>query len=150
MKRSQEEQAEIDRNRLGKVIWLISIGLILIACFGMNGGSAAGFIGGLGMIGFFVGFFLTMANKSAGELDEIHRNAQIQADQMVRMVQAGMSPGEVSNRITDMNHPKRASDSGTKEIIKGAAIGGIIAGDAGAVIGATVAKNKFDNQKKNN
>lgn len=30
MKRSQEEQAEIDRNRLGKVIWLISIGLILL------------------------------------------------------------------------------------------------------------------------
>ena len=150
MKRSQEEQAEIDRNRLGKVIWLISIGLILIACFGMNGGSAAGFIGGLGMIGFFVGFFLTMANKSAGELEEIHRNAQIQADQMVRMVQAGMSPGEVSNRITDMNQPKRTSNSGRKDIIKGAAIGAIIAGDAGAVIGATVAKNKLDNQKKNN
>lgn len=150
MKRSQEEQAEIDRNRLGKVIWLISIGLILIACFGMNGGGATGFIGGLGMIGFFVGFFLTMANKSAGELEEIHRNAQIQADQMVRMVQAGMSPGEVSNRITDMNNPKRTSNSGRKEIIKGAAIGAIIAGDAGAVIGATVAKNKLDNQKKNN
>ena len=102
------------------------------------------------MIGFFVGFFLTMTNKSAGELEEIHRNAQIQADQMVRMVQAGISPGEVSNRITDMNHPKRTLNSGRKEIIKGAAIGAIIAGDAGAVIGATVAKNKLDNQKKNN
>ena len=149
MERSPEEQAEIARNRLGKVLWLISIGLILIACFGMNGGDGAGFIGGLGMIGFFVGFFLTMANKSAEQIDEIRRNAQIQADQMIRMAQAGMSPGEVSNRITSMNHPKRTSNSGTKEIIKGAAIGGIIAGDAGAVIGATVAKNKLDSQKKN-
>ncbi len=37
--------------------------------------------------------------------------------------------------------------SETKEIIKGAVIGGIVAGEAGAVVGATIAKNKLDNQK---
>ena len=47
-----------------------------------------------------------------------------------------------------MNRPKRTSNSGTKEIIKGAVIGGVVAGDAGAVVGATVAKNKLDNEKK--
>ena len=41
--------------------------------------------------------------------------------------------------------PKAKSDA--KEIVKGAVIGGIVAGEAGAVIGATIAKNKLDNQK---
>lgn len=39
------------------------------------------------------------------------------------------------------------SSSGTKAIIKGAIVGGIIAGEAGAVVGATIAKNKLDNSK---
>lgn len=39
------------------------------------------------------------------------------------------------------------SGSGTKEIVKGAIIGGIIAGEAGAVVGAAIAKNKLDNSK---
>lgn len=39
-------------------------------------------------------------------------------------------------------------NSGTKEIIKGAVIGSIVAGDVGAVVGAVAAKNKIDNQKK--
>lgn len=36
----------------------------------------------------------------------------------------------------------------TGQIIKGAVVGGIVAGDAGAVVGAVAAKNKIDNQKK--
>lgn len=39
------------------------------------------------------------------------------------------------------------ANSGTKKIVKGAVIGGIVAGEAGAVIGATIAKNKLDNEK---
>lgn len=39
-------------------------------------------------------------------------------------------------------------NSGTKEIVKGAVIGSIVAGDVGAVVGAVAAKNKIDNQKK--
>lgn len=37
--------------------------------------------------------------------------------------------------------------SGTDAIVKGAVIGGIIAGEAGAVVGAAIAKNKLDNSK---
>lgn len=43
---------------------------------------------------------------------------------------------------------KKQKAKETKEIIKGAAIGGIVAGDVGAVVGATIAKNNIDNQKK--
>lgn len=39
-------------------------------------------------------------------------------------------------------------DSDTKTIIKDAVKGGIIAGEAGAVVGAIVGKNKVDNEKK--
>ena len=35
----------------------------------------------------------------------------------------------------------------TKQIVKGAVVGGIVAGDAGAVVGATIAKNKIDSKK---
>ena len=43
---------------------------------------------------------------------------------------------------------ERKSNSGTKEIVKGAVIGGIVAGEAGAVVGATIAKNKLDKNEK--
>lgn len=145
---SAEEQAEISRNGTGKLIWISSIGLLLIACFCFNGGSAAVTIGVLGMIGFGAGFFITMGNRSREQIDELHRNAQIQVDLMVKMAKAGMSSGEISDRVCAMNHPKHTSDDGTKEIIKGAVVGGIIAGDAGAVVGATLAKNKLDNAKE--
>jgi len=40
----------------------------------------------------------------------------------------------------------RAS-SGTRAIVKGAIVGGIIAGEAGAVVGAMIAKNRLDSEK---
>lgn len=43
---------------------------------------------------------------------------------------------------------KKEQKKETAEIIKGAVVGGIVAGDAGAVVGATIAKNKIDNGKK--
>lgn len=42
---------------------------------------------------------------------------------------------------------KSKDNSGTKEIVKGAIIGGIVAGEAGAVVGAAIAKNNLDNKK---
>ena len=52
---------------------------------------------------------------------------------------------------SNLTHPAEIripkSSSGTKEIIKGAIIGSFVAGDVGAVIGATIAKNKLDNKK---
>lgn len=91
---------------------------------------------------------MTLGNRSKSQIDELHRNAQIQADLTIKMAKAGMSAGEISDGISAMNRPKRTSNSGTKEIIKGAVIGGVVAGDAGAVVGATVAKNKLDNEKR--
>lgn len=44
----------------------------------------------------------------------------------------------------DIRVPK---SSGTGAIVKGAIVGGIVAGEAGAVIGATIAKNKLNNSK---
>lgn len=146
MQYSAEEQAEISRNRVGKIIWIASIGLLLLACFG--GGSTSAVGATIMIIGFFVGCFLTLGNRSKSQIDELHRNAQIQADLTIKMAKAGMSAGEISDGISAMNRPKRTSNSGTKEIIKGAVIGGVVAGDAGAVVGATVAKNKLDNEKE--
>lgn len=42
MQYSAEEQAEISRNRVGKIIWIASIGLLLLACFGGGSTSAVG------------------------------------------------------------------------------------------------------------
>lgn len=148
MKFSTEEQAEIGRNSIGKLILIVSIGLLIFVCFGLNGGSAAATIGVLGVAGFFVGLFLTLGNKSQSEIREQHRNIDAQVNLMVEMAKAGMSSSEISDSITAMNTPKRTTDSGTKEIIKGAVIGGIVAGDAGAVVGAAVAKNKLDNERQ--
>lgn len=148
MKFSTEEQAEIGRNSIGKLILIVSIGLLIFVCFGLNGGRAAATIGVLAMVGFFVGLFLTLGNKSQSEIREQHRNVDAQVNLVVEMAKAGMSSSEISDGITAMNTPKRTTDSGTKEIIKGAVIGGIVAGDAGAVVGATVAKNKLDNERK--
>lgn len=133
---------------MGKLILIVSIGLLILAGFGLNGGSAAATIGVLGIVGFFVGLFLTLGNRSRSEICEQHRNAETQVNLMVEMAKAGMSSSEISNSITAMNTPKRTPDSGAKEIIKGAVIGGIVAGDAGAVVGATVAKNKLDNERQ--
>ena len=43
---------------------------------------------------------------------------------------------------------KQAKKAETKTIIKDAAIGGIVAGPAGAVVGAVVGKNKVDNNSQ--
>lgn len=146
---SAEEQDEISKNRTGKIIWLASIVFIIIASFGLNAGSGAAICGVTGVVGFIAGFFMTMGNRSKSQIDEQHRNAKIQAELMIKMAKAGVSPVDIANRVSSMNTPKHTSTSGTKEIIKGAVIGGIVAGDAGAVVGATVAKNKLDNERKN-
>lgn len=57
------------------------------------------------------------------------------------MCQANMA--QVNERIRKQEQKKE-----TAEIIKGAVVGGIVAGEAGAVVGAAIAKNKIDNGKK--
>lgn len=142
-----DEENEIKRNRIGKLILIASILLILLAC-SLNGGNSAVAVGAIGLVGFFIGFYLTMGNKSKSQIDE---NKQRWKDQMEIIVQAnklGASPKTISDAISGMGTVRQAQNSGTKEIIKGAVIGGIVAGDAGAVVGATIAKNKLDNENK--
>ena len=148
MRRSKEEQAEIDKNAKGKIIWVTSCLLIILVCFGFNGGAIAGAVGMLGIVGFIVGLFMTMGNRSKSEFEERDRRVNAQAALMVQMAKAGMSAKDMADRMSKINSPKSPSDSGAKEIIKGAVIGGIVAGEAGAVVGATVAKNKIDSQRK--
>lgn len=57
------------------------------------------------------------------------------------MCQANIA--QVNERIRKQEQKKE-----TAEIIKGAVVGGIVAGEAGAVVGAAIAKNKIDNGKK--
>lgn len=148
MSRTKEEEKEIERNAKGKLIWILSILFIIIACFGFNGGSAAVMFGMTGVVGFIVGLFMTMGHRSKSEFEQRDRQINRQAELMVQMAKAGMSAKDMANNMSKMGPQKKPSDSGTKEIIKGAVIGGIVAGEAGAVVGATVAKNKLDNQKK--
>lgn len=57
-------------------------------------------------------------------------------------IKAGVaSPTGISSSV-----PNKPKDNGTKTIIKDAVIGGVVAGGAGAVVGAVVGKNKVDNK----
>ena len=79
-------------------------------------------------------------NKETPEQREQMRQALIQADANKRV--QDMLAGK-----PDPDLVKLQQKSETKEIIKGAVVGGIIAGDAGAVVGAMVAKSRIDNEK---
>ena len=48
---------------------------------------------------------------------------------------------------TEYGKKKKTNDDGTKQIVKGALIGGIVAGGSGAIVGAIVALNKHLEKK---
>lgn len=142
---TESEKKECEKNQKGKVIMAISVFLIIIACFAFSGGSMAGTIGVIGVIGFIVGFFMTFSNHSKGEIIERKRMTLKQAELNIQMAQLGMNPYKENLKAEQAQAAKKKE---TKEIIKGAVVGGIVAGEAGAVVGATIAKNKIDNEKK--
>ena len=122
----------------------ISVFLIIIACFAFSGGSMAGAIGVIGVIGFIVGFFMTFSNHSKEEIIEKKRTALKQAELNIQMAKLGMNPYKENLKAEQAQAAKKKE---TKEIIKGAVVGGIVAGEAGAVVGATIAKNRIDKVK---
>lgn len=142
---TESEKKECENNKKGKVIMAISVFLIIIACFAFSGGSMAGAIGVIGVIGFIVGFFMTFSNHSKEEIIEKKRTALKQAELNIQMAKLGMNPYKENLKAEQAQAAKKKE---TKEIIKGAVVGRIVAGEAGAVVGATIAKNKIDNEKK--
>lgn len=106
-------------------------------------------IGGI-IIGILVLFLIAIIvscivyavkNRETPEERERMRQAKIRAEANKRV--QDMLAGKPNPELVKMQQKKE-----TKEIVKGAVTGGIIAGDAGAVVGAMIAKNKIDNEKK--
>lgn len=144
MDMSEREIRESEPNAKGKILLTVSFVLVFIACFA-GGGTLAATIGTLAVIGIVVGFFMTFSNRNKGTIMHEKEMALKQANLNIQMAQAGLNPYKENAKVAQAQAAKKAE---TKEIIKGAVIGGIVAGDAGAVVGATIAKNKIDNQKK--
>lgn len=144
MDMSEREIRESETNAKGKILLTVSFVLVFIACFA-GGGTLAATIGTLAVIGIVVGFFMTFSNRNKGTIMYEKEMALKQANLNIQMAQAGLNPYKENAKVAQAQAAKKAE---TKEIIKGAVIGGIVAGDAGAVVGATIAKNKIDNQKK--
>ena len=126
-----------------RLIYIIGILLIIIACFGFDGGDAAATIGMIGAIMFIVGVIVALVRGGEENLKE---QAKEQADMIIRSVQMGVP---VSDEILDPTKKQREQKKETATIVKNAAVGGIIAGPAGAAVGAVVGKNKVDSQKNN-
>lgn len=141
---SEHEKKESEANAKGKILLTVSFVLVFIVCFA-GGGTFAATIGTFAIIGIIVGFFMTFSNRNKGTILYEKEMAHKQANLNVQMAKAGMNPYEVNKKAAQAQAAKKAE---TKEIIKGAVIGGIVAGEAGAVVGATIAKNKIDNNKK--
>ena len=142
---SEKERKESETNARGKVFMLVSLILIVVACFAFSGGSLAAIIGMAGVFGFIAGFFMTFTNRNKATILYEKEMALKQANLNIQMAKAGMNPYEVNKKAAEAQAAKKAE---TKEILKGAVVGGIVAGEAGAVVGATIAKNKIDNKKK--
>ena len=126
-----------------RVIYIIGLFLIIIACFAFEGGDAAGTIGMIGAIMFIIGGIVALVR--GGEEDLIAQNKE-RTEMIIKSVQRGIP---VSDDILDPTKKQREQKKETATIIKNAAVGGIIAGPAGAAVGAVVGKNKVDNQKNN-
>ncbi len=60
-----------------------------------------------------------------------------------QLIKAQAASAQLGEKLKDI-HKKEE----TRQIVKGAVVGGIIAGDAGAVVGAVTAKNKIDSKKQ--
>ncbi len=101
-----------------------------------------GMLKAISLGGFFFWWLLDMGRIAGGHLVWKEENERREAA-AIRKEARYLTP----NAVSAMGRPS-ASSSGTKTIIKDAVKGGIIAGEAGAVVGAVVGKNKVDHEKK--
>ena len=144
-----KEEKEAERSSIGGTILIVSIILIVLACF-MGGGIGAGIIGVIALIGILVGLYFWATNRSKTQITDQKKLMGATAQLWVTKAQAGqrITPKEVETAVASHTgydtYQKRQE---TKKIVKGALVGGIVAGDAGAVVCATIAKNKIDSEK---
>lgn len=98
-----------------------------------------------------MGFFKNLFKRDQQiENDQRQQLMERQAELWIKKAEANQ-PIDIQKDMEkvyglDKIQQKKAEREQTKEIIKGAVAGAIIAGDAGAVVGATIAKNKIDNR----
>ena len=136
---SAADRQEIANNKKGKLILLIGIVLIVIGC-----ALSAGWLAPFAIFAFIWGFLITMTNKTEYQIRQEKALANAKANLMIAQVKAGQKIN-----LDDTSYSREAKQKEeTQKIVKGAVIGGVVAGPAGAVVGATVAKNKIDNEKK--
>jgi len=95
-----------------------------------------------------VGIILYYGSGQAAKDEKRQREelAKAQAELWIAKAKAGQKITD--DDCTPYEVKKMQEKEETKKIIKGAVVGSVIAGDAGAVVGATIAKNKIDNEKK--
>lgn len=104
----------------------------------------------LGILIFAVIIWLCVVANKADQKLESEQRQQLYKKQM-ELWEAQARSGQ---RVTiqedlkkDYGLDKLEQKEETKKIIKSAVAGGILAGDAGAIVGATIAKNKIDNER---
>jgi membrane-bound ClpP family serine protease len=145
---------EASKHGRGCLFLVLGLGLIVLAC-AMGGGTGAVIVGMIGLVCFFIGFFPAINNRSASKIADDKASAQAIASMWGAKVKAGESitSKDVDKAISDLGmdgvqkHEQAKKDAA--KIVKGAVVGGIIAGEPGAVVGAVVAKNEIDKEKEN-
>lgn len=129
---------------------IASIVIIIIACF--NSGTIAVVLGIVGFILFCIGFYLWGSNRNASTIAEKKKLMELQVKLMYEQAKVGKVDSKLVDDISGVTAAKQKAQKKEERnrIIKGAAVGGIIAGEEGAVVGAVIAKNNIDNEKKRN
>ena len=146
---TDEERKEATRSSIGGWMLVASIVIIMIACF-VGGGAISVVIGIVGFILFCIGFYLWGSNRSASMIAEKKKLMELQVNLMYEQARVGKVDSKLVDDISGVTAAKQKAQKKEERnrIIKGAAVGGIIAGEEGAVIGAVIAKNNIDNEKK--
>ena len=147
----RQQKREAIKSKLIKILLKVGlcllIGLVILSIIGGYEIKMFALKALLGICVLFLVIIITwwivyaIKNRETPEERERMRQARIQAEANKRV--QDMLAGKPNPELVKMQQKKE-----TKEIIKGAVAGGIIAGDAGAVVGAMIAKNKIDNEKK--
>ena len=155
LKQMKEDEEEIRKHNKGCLILLISLGLFMLACL-MNGGILAGILGAVAFVLIFVGLIPWAHNRSASKIREDRENARAIVSLWAAKAEAGQSiTGEdvdkaISGMGMDRVQKREQAKKNAAKIVKGAVVGGIVAGEPGAVVGAVIAKDKIDSEKKDN
>lgn len=127
------------------------LGLIILVCFAMHGGTASAVLGMVGVGGILAGLLLWAHNRSAAQIREQQMLAEAQVKYMAAKVKSGQQITEkdlddISGLTKARQEQEKKKDTG--RIVKGAVVGGIVAGDVGAVVGAVAAKTRSTTRRR--